>query len=226
MAIPINDRLVRPMEDQYMIYNYDINFYQLTLDGAYEVGIDLPLLWRTVDNAEKYLELLSNAMKNVILGNKKPEYKDYFLYMYAHSKKYRKAIKTILQDSLQYNKSSGGFMVSYQTGINLNEMKEIRLDEDRLHSVIGGIIGRTTGLFKTFLDYNLNDMEVFEDLEELLSYMVSKSLITQEKADKIKHLKQVPRSNLYIIYENEYNNIVFEDLKTKNRILETKGVDW
>ena len=58
----------------------------------------------------------------------------------------RKAVEEIMIDTIIYNFEDGGFLVAYQTGVNLKEMKELPMKIEMAVSVVGENIVRKHGL--------------------------------------------------------------------------------
>ena len=117
-------------------------------------------------------------------------------------------------------------MVVYNTGINLNEMKEIPMDIKRSMSVIADQIVKNSRLADRVVRYNLDDMYYFETLDELKAYMVDNNYMKQEKADKVEKLSDIPNNYKYLVWENEDNKFVLQDRLTWQRLLSKKGVEW
>ena len=76
-------------------------------------------------------------------------------YYLSHSKKARKALIALIIDTVHYNHSGGGFMTAYQTGINLHEMKVLRIEPEFL-SPIANEIMKNNGLQTRYFKYNFD----------------------------------------------------------------------
>ena len=147
MAIPTKDYLDRPLEDEEIKYDFTKHQYYMTVDASFKhSGIDLDKLWKGADNAQFYLELISDIIYTSILRYKDERYYEKMLYFLSHSKKAREAIISLIIDTVHYNHTGGGFMIAYQTGINLHEMKEIRMKPEFFLSPIAQEIIKNKGL--------------------------------------------------------------------------------
>jgi len=147
MAILASDFLTRPYNDETLEYDYDTHQYYMTLDASFNnTGIDLVELWQGEENAQFYLKLISNVLYTVILRFKDEKYREKTLYYLSHSKKARKALIKLIVDTVHYNHSGGGFMTAYQTGINLHEMKSLRIEPEQFVSPIANEIMKNNGL--------------------------------------------------------------------------------
>ena len=138
MAIPTHDFLSKPYDDEKMKYNYDSHRYELLLSNAYKVtGINLSMLWQGDDNAQGYLNMIADVADTFVSKFKDSKYYNKMRYYISHSRQMREAMYELMIDTIRYNFRNGGFMVAYETGINLNEMKELRLKIENAMSVIG-----------------------------------------------------------------------------------------
>lgn len=138
MAIPTNDLLEKPYSDTHMDYDLKLHRYKLTVDRAnWLTGLDLIELWDGQENLDWYLEYVSRVAYTYIYGLKNAKYKLKMEYYLSHSKYMREAIEEFLVDMITYNYEDGGFLIAYQTGINLKEMKELPMKMETALSVIG-----------------------------------------------------------------------------------------
>lgn len=227
MAIPINDRLNYPLDDENMYYDFTKHHYILRHDAVLRLAyIDMVELFGGEDNAQAHCNLLSTVIFDSIMRFRRVENVEKATYYLAHSKEARESFLRLLLDSQWFNRTDGGFMVVYNTGINLNEMKEIPMDIKRSMSVIADQIVKNSRLADRVVRYNLDDMYYFETLDELKAYMVDNNYIKQEKADKVEKLSDIPNNYKYLVWENEDNEFVFQDRLTWRRLLSKKGVEW
>lgn len=154
MAIPTNDVLSKPYDDKIMKYDIDLHRYSLTTDYAdFRTGLNLLELWETEENLEWYFEYVSRVAYNYIYQFKNPKYRKQMEYFLSHSKEMRHAISEILIDTITYNFEDGGFLIAYQTGVNLKEMKELTMRIDMAVSVVGEKIVRNYGLEDRVVKY-------------------------------------------------------------------------
>lgn len=157
MAIPTSDFITKPYDDSLMKYRYDLSRYELKLDHAMaRTGINLSILWRSDDNAELYLEMISDVVDTYISKFKDPRYYKKMKYYLSHSKQMREAVYELMIDAIRYNQRNGGFMIAYETGINLNEMKELRMQLENAMSVIGDQIANKYELKNRYFKWDFD----------------------------------------------------------------------
>ena len=157
--IKYNDDFTTPFDDERMKYIFADHRYVLELDSQmFETGINLPLIWGGNDNALMYLELVSDVCYTFVAKFKDSKYFHRLFYYLAHSKEMRRAMNELMLDTVRYNHEDGGFMIAYQTGVNLHEMKELRLKIENAVSVIGDKIARNFGLQQRLNNFNINEM--------------------------------------------------------------------
>ena len=157
MAIPTSDFLSAPYEDEILAYDYEARQYYMKLGSSLNLtGIDLVELWQTPENAEFYLKLISNVIYTRIYSFKDERFKERMTYYLSHSKKARKALIALIIDTVHYNHSGGGFMTAYQTGINLHEMKVLRIEPEQFLSPIANEIMKNNGLQTRYFKYNFD----------------------------------------------------------------------
>lgn len=155
MAIPTNDFLIKPYNDDHMIYQLENHRYVLTVDNAnWQTGLDLLDLWQTQENLEWYLEYVSRVAYTYIYSLKQPKYKKKMEYYLSHSKYMREAIEAFLIDMITYNFEDGGFLIAYQTGMNLKEMKELPMSINNAASVVGRKIVENYTLAHRVIEYD------------------------------------------------------------------------
>lgn len=228
MAIPEYDFLERPLIDETLDYDYNDHRYIPTIQGVKNTAyLDLVEIWRTPENAQSYLDLLSRVVYDVILSNQdSSKYKNKTLYYISHSKEMRNLMIDIFKDSVWYNQRDGGFMLAYNSGANLNMGKFIEFGIDKALSVIAQQKIKNSVLGNRVLRYNLNDFHYFVDMEDLLGFLVIKGVIDSEQANDIETLDEIPNHPKYKVRGyNEYGLIVVEDLKTYNdKILKTMKI--
>lgn len=227
MAIPLNERLNAPLIDDIMTYNFIDSRYVITVQGVQDLAyIDLLSVFDSVDNAQAHLDLMSRVVYESIMRFKRPEEVLKSYYYISHSKIGRKALLDIFVDSNWFNETDGGFMVLYNTGINLNEMKEIPMDIKRSMSVIAEQIVKNSRLAERLVRYNLNDFYNYDTLDDLLEAMELEGYITVEKKDTIKCIEEIPSSPKYKVFKDFYGKYVLEERDSWLKKLEKKGVDW
>lgn len=225
MAIPNNDFIQVPYNDQDLIYDVVNHRYVATVDvvmrGSY---VNLINDWGSEENAQSYLDLMSNVIYDVILSKKPSEQKLLMQYYLSHSKYARNEILNLFLDTVWYNRRDGGFMMAYNTGANLNQGKMIEFGIDKALSSIAKQKITNSGFGTRYLNINLNIVNKFDTLDEVKDYLLDKDFITQDEYDEIKNINDVPKSNFYILYQNYTEQFVLEDLLTYKKIKEMS--DW
>jgi tRNA U34 5-carboxymethylaminomethyl modifying enzyme MnmG/GidA len=145
----------------------------------------------------------------------------------AHSKQVRNALSQIFVNSVWYNHRDGGFMLVYSSGINMDQMKEFKLDLQRALSPVERAIIDNSFLGTRILETNFNMITKYDTFVALKDAMLLDELITQDEydnAETITDLMNVLKVRLrYRIYINEELQYCIEDTKTyENVILATK----
>jgi len=221
------DFLIKPYSSDDMVYKKTIHQYVGVLEKiSFLTGLSLSTIWDGNDNALWYLEQVSQVIYTLILKQKDSKYFYKLQYYLAHSKKARKAILDSIVDVVQYNHEDGGFLIAYQTGINLHEMKEIRMKIESAISVIGDQIIDNFGFKERYFRSRMNTLTYYDDLSELLSALVTLSIITSEQASTITAIDQISYNERYQVFSNTENKFVLEDTKTLKYAMEKYGVDW
>ena len=222
----VNDATT-PYDDDKLKYIYTNHRYVLELDNqASATGIDLVTLWQGNDNALMYLEMVSDVCYTYILRFKDSKYFLRMLYYLSHSEEMRRALYEMMIDTVRYNHEDGGFMIAYQTGINLHEMKELRLKIENAVSVIGDQIIRNYGLQQRVNNINMNDMTYFDTLTGLTDYLVELGYITAEDADIVEEVNDLAYDYRYRCFVNTKGQYVYEDVLTFETALDGYGSDW
>lgn len=228
MRFYTNDYLAKPYNDTSMKYDIDKHQYILSYDySKNETGIDLAELWVTKENAEGILMLISNVSYTVLSKYKdNTKYYERTLYWLSHSKKGRDFIKRLMLDMVRYNHEDGGMFIAYQTGINLQEMKDVQVQLHHAFSAVAEQIMEKYGQQARIELMNINIMTRFNTLEELLTYMVAQGFITQEIADTVEEITDIPYNYKYKTFINAQEQYVCEDMLTFKKAMERLGVDW
>ena len=231
MAIPAHDYLAVPYQEpdmQGLLYDMKESRYLPSIDfvskNAY---VDLIGVWGSEENAQSYLDLLSSVIYTYILSHYDNKYRFQVLWFMAHSKQVRNALSQLFVNSIWYNHRDGGFMLVYSSGINMDQMKEFKLDIDRALSPIERQIIDNSFLGTRILETNFNTITKYADFDTLLAGMVTSTIITQEESDlceTIDDIMDIQKVRVrYRIYENEDLVYCLEDTKSyENVILATK----
>ena len=231
MAIPAHDYLAVPYQEpdmQGLLYDMKESRYLPSIDfvskNAY---VDLIGVWGSEENAQSYLDLLSSVIYTYILSHYDNKYRFQVLWFMAHSKQVRNALSQIFVNSIWYNHRDGGFMLVYSSGINMDQMKEFKLDLQRALSPVERAIIDNSFLGTRILETNFNTITKYDTFVALKDAMLANTLITQDEydnAESITDLMNVLKVRLrYRIYINEDLKYCIEDTKTyENVILATK----
>ena len=146
---------IKPYDDNDMRYDYKFHRYILRTEYAnFQTGLDLLQLWKTEENLEWYFEYVSRVVNHYIIQFKSPKYAEHMEYYLSHSKRMRMALAEIMTDTIAYNFEDGGFLVAYQTGVNLKEMEQLEMKIETAVSVVGRKIVRNYGLEDRIFKYN------------------------------------------------------------------------
>jgi hypothetical protein len=231
MAIPTYDYLSVPYEEannEGLIYIKKESRYLPSIDfvrnNAY---INLIDVWGSVESAQSYLDLLSSVIYTYILSHYDNKYRFLVLWQMAHSKQTRNALMQIFSISVWYNHRDGGFMLVYTSGINMDQMKEFKLDLDRALSPVERQIIDNSFLGTRILETNFNEVLKYDTIDDLKTYMVTNTIITQDEADDSDttgDLMNITKVRIrYRIYLNEDLKYCLEDTRFyENVILATK----
>jgi hypothetical protein len=231
MAIPTYDYLSVPYEEannEGLIYIKKESRYLPSIDfvrnNAY---INLIDVWGSVESAQSYLDLLSSVIYTYILSHYDNKYRFLVLWQMAHSKQTRNALMQIFSNSVWYNHRDGGFMLVYSSGINMDQMKEFKLDLDRALSPVERQIIDNSFLGTRILETNFNEVLKYDTIDDLKTYMVTNTIITQDEADDSDttgDLMNITKVRIrYRIYLNEDLKYCLEDTRFyENVILATK----
>jgi len=231
MAIPTYDYLSAPYQEPDMmglLYNMVESRYVPSIDfvskNAY---VNLIGVWGSEKNAQSYLDLLSSVVYTYILSHYDNKYRYQVLWFMAHSKQVRNALIQIFVNSVWYNHRDGGFMLVYSSGINMDQMKEFKLDLDRALSPVERQIIDNSFLGTRILETNFNEVLKYDTIDDLKTYMVTNTIITQDEADDSDttgDLMNITKVRIrYRIYLNEDLKYCLEDTRFyENVILATK----
>ena len=218
MAIPTYDKLTAPLVDKFMAYDFNEHRYIALVDGILkDAYVNLIIDWGTKENAQSYLDLVSRVIYEVILSYKDEKYKNTMLYYMAHSKKMRREIQKIFNDSIWYNRRDGGFMMAYNTGANLNQGKLIEFGIDKAISSIAHQIIRNSPLGTRYMTVDINEKQTFASLTTLLAYLVSESIITSDESDVVtasEDLNDLPYTEDYQLITLENDRYLYTNIKS------------
>lgn len=221
-----NDRLANPFDDEKLRYVIKDHRYVLERDIAdFETGLVLSEIWQGEDNVLWYLDAISKVTYTYLTKFKDSKYYERMLYYLSHSQKARDMIFELMIDTIQYNHEDGGFLIAYQTGVNLHEMKDINIKLEMAISVIGKQVLHKYGIMQRLNNVNINEFEYFNTLEELLEDLFDKDLITEEEKDEIESLEEIVTNYQFRVFFNR-GKYIYENLLTFKNALDTFGVVW
>lgn len=218
---------IKPYSDNYMTYNFKEHRYVLTIDGANQSKLDMVLIWHGEEHLQDYLDLLSRTLYTVLLKNKSSKYKDRALWELSHSKEFRQSIFQMYMDVIWYNWNSGGFLTLYQSGVNLNEMKQLDFHIDRAFSVITNQMADNFGINRRVPKYVASRYKEFNTFEQLKDWLIDKEYFLIYELNHIDNLYDMPEYNGAFIGKNMFNNKYYiEDFNFWYDELEKKGIEW
>lgn len=204
-----------PTKKQFILTINSANFY---------TALNLVELWGSEENAEWYLETISQVVYNAILTMfKDSKFFDEFRYELVHSESLMNKTIDILLDSVMYNEAGGGFLMAYETGINLQEMKSLKLEPKDLISTAGMEMIKGIGLGTRVSQINVNHFEYFDTLDEMLIFLVDKGVLEQEKADEIECITELPFNIQYkYMLVKHIDKYIVEDKLTVKKWLQSE----
>ncbi len=218
MAIPTVDFLERPLVDKKMVWDFNEHRYVALVDGVLkDAYVNLVIDWKTKENAQSYLDLVSRVVNETILSFKDEKYKNAMLYYIGHSKKMRLEIQKVLYDTVWYNRRDGGFMMAYNSGANLNQGKMIEFGIDKAISSIARQIIKNSPLGTRYMTVDINEKQIFASLTTLLAYLVSQGYITSTQSDVVadsEDLNDLPYTEDYQLVELENDRYLFTNIKS------------
>lgn len=215
----------KPYDDEDLKYNYDEHRYVLTYEGSTKSNIELNEVMYSVEFVNNYLDLLSRTVYAILFKNKDSKYFIKHQWVLAHSKEFRKSIKVIFMDLMWYNYSSGGFMTLYQSGVNLNEMKQLDLTIDKGMSVISNQMATNFGINERILrNINIAENETYETFGLWKQAMLDKNIITQEQFDKLDYYEGFIFKDKYTCFKDELEgNFIIKDSSFWKKQLSLRG---
>lgn len=220
------DFLEKPYDDDFMYYNYNEHRYVLKAGIASEANIDLLYIFTTHQILGQFLDLLSRSLYSVFLSKKDSKYHDKQLWLLSHSKHFRNSIKQIFMDSLWYNFRGGGFMASYQTGINISQGKQMEIGIDVVTSVISRSMMEALGINEKAPRKEITKIEVYKDFLDYKNRLLELNLITQDEYDKTDTYEGFINDYRYLAYKNNIRgNYVISDTNYWEEQLRLKGLN-
>ncbi len=209
-------------EKEKFYYDPDRKQFVLTIDAAnWHTALNLIELWGTEENAEWYLETVSQVVYNAIFTMfKDSKFFDEFRYELVHSRSLIDKTIDILLDSIMYNEAGGGFLMGYETGINLQEMKSLKLEPKDLISTAGMEMIKGMGLGMRVSKTNVNHFEYFDNLEDMLNHLVNNGILKPEQVSDVECITEMPFNREYkFFYIKHIDKYVVEDKLTVQKWL-------
>lgn len=222
-----DDFLTVPYDDADMHYIKKKHQYVLELDKAtYETAINLSLIWGGNDNAIWYLQKVSDVLYTYVLRYKDSRYLTRMLYYMSHSKEMRRALFEIMIDVIEYNFEDGGFMIAYQTGVNLHEMKDIDIKIEMAVSRVADEMIKKFGLQQRFMNMSLNQFQKFDTFAELTAYLISEGYASEDDLEDLTETDEIPTNYKFRAFVNYKGEYVCENLVTFEDAMLTYGTAW
>ena len=155
MAIPSIDFINKPYDDETMFYDLELGQYILDPDYARnETGYNLMAKFGTAENVVTILSFISTFAYNYIYSFKDSAYRKKMRYYLSHSKENREGIKKLMVDLVKYLFQESGPLMSYITGINLQEARSIPLPtKEYTVGINGSIIAENYGFKNRYFKY-------------------------------------------------------------------------
>jgi len=92
-------------------------------------------------------------------------------------------------------------------------------------SVIGDQVLHKYGIMQRLNNVNINEFEYFNTLEELLTSLVAKDLMTEDEKEEIENLEDIETNFQFRVFLNR-GQYIYENLLTFKNALDTFGVVW
>jgi len=219
------DILAKPYDDDFMVYDYKEQRYIPLVDGiTNDCYVNLTRDWGTKENAQSYLDLLSRVIYEVAMSFKDQKYRLKETYYLSHSKEARELVKRLFSDTAWYNRRDGGFMMAYNSGANLNQGKLIEFGIDKALSPIAFQIIKNSILGTRYFTIDINTKIKYADLDALLVGLVVGLYLTEEEADLVETLADLPYNESYDAVLLDSGEYLFTDLETLSKaVLDTKN---
>lgn len=147
-----------------LIYDKKSGRFILTIDAVKnELNVNLTELRESHENARAFLDELSLLLYSYIYKKKNPVLRRKKEYYLTFDLRNRRILYECMIDMLRYSFYSGGNIMAYQPGVNLNETGEINIEELRNERIVSYV---TDSLLKTNFLVDRNFVEDFQEIEE------------------------------------------------------------
>ena len=143
-----------------LLYDKTYKVYKLTIDSVRnELNVDLEIVRGSRENAESFLTELSNLLYSYIYKKKPAILREKTEYYLTFSLRTRRIIYLALIDMVRYAFYSGGNIMAYQPGVNLNETGLIDIEQLRDERIVSYVVD---SLLKTNFLVDRNFVEAFD----------------------------------------------------------------
>lgn len=147
-----------------LIYDKKSGRFILTIDAVKnELNVNLTEIRESHENARAFLDELSLLLYSYIYKKKNPVLRRKKEYYLTFDLRNRRILYECMIDMLRYSFYSGGNIMAYQPGVNLNETGEINIEELRNERIVSYV---TDSLLKTNFLVDRNFVEDFQEIEE------------------------------------------------------------
>ena len=124
-----------------------------------ELNIDLETLKGTKTNGEIFLKELSGIIYGYIYKKKPAILREKTEYYLTYDRRNRRILYLAMVDMIRYALYSGGNIMGYQPGVNLNESDELNIEKLRNERMVSYV---TDSLLKTNFLIDRNFVEYFK----------------------------------------------------------------
>jgi len=142
-----------------LIWNNDYKQYELTIDAVRNnLNVDLEIARGDKANAKVFLKELSLIIHAYIYKKKPAVLKEKTQYYLTYKLRNRQVLYEAMLDMIRYAFFSGGNVLSYQPGVNLNETGLIDIENLRDERIVSYV---TDAILKTNFLVDRNFIEAF-----------------------------------------------------------------
>lgn len=147
-----------------LIYNDKYKQFELNIDAVKnDIGIDLEFARGDRANARLFLTEISTLLYAYIYKKKPAVLREKTRYFLTYKLSIRRVLYEAMVDMIRYSFYSGGNIIGYQPGVNLNETGLIDIEQLRDERMVSYV---TDAMLKTATLVDRNFIEYFEVPEE------------------------------------------------------------
>jgi hypothetical protein len=147
-----------------LFWNDKYKQYELNIDSVKnEIGIDLEIARGDRANARLFLTEVSTLIYAYIYKKKPAVLRNKTRYFLTYKLSIRRVLYEAMVDMIRYSYYSGGNIMAYQPGVNLNETGLIDIEQLRDERIVSYV---TDAILKTNTLVDRNFIEAFEVPEE------------------------------------------------------------